>query len=187
MKVEPILELFFQRTRREKAMLLATLLVVCAWLFTVYQAKSRETTDRRAVLQVQREEQDIWLATEPRIREQMAELAAGMDEGRMFDANQLAEWADSMARRTGVQYTVSTVETSTRSGLRRHQLRVALDRISLERLINLVVEIDRERPYITLEELTIDPLPRTPDQLNVRLRLTSQKTIRPGNPTTTQP
>lgn len=187
MKIEPLLELFFQRSRREKVMLLATMLVVCTWLFTVYQGQSREVTDRRAVLEVQRDEQNIWLETEPRIREQMAELAAGMDEDRMFDANQLADWADSMARRSGAQYTVSTVETTTRSGLRRHQLRVALDRISLERLINLVVEIDRERPYITLEELTIDPLPRTPDQLNVRLRLASQKTIRPGNPTTPQP
>lgn len=157
-------------------MLLLTLLVAVLWIGSQYLKKSREIESRWIQLSGDYQEQNEWIAMEEGIRNDINALFQRMDTSRMLDAQELAQWVDTTARQTNSQFNVTPGESSVQKGLNRHSVRLSLERITIDRLINFVLEVDRNSPYVLLEEINIDPLPRTPDMLNVRLRVTSQET-----------
>lgn len=168
--------LFQQRSRREKIMLLLTLLVAVLWIGGQYLDKSRDVESRWLQLNGDYEEQSHWIGMEESIRTDIGDLFARMDTTRMMDEEELAQWVDTAAREARVQFNVTPGESSVQRGLNRHSVRLSLERITIDRLINFVLEVDRNSPYVLLDEIIIDPVQRTPDILNVRLRITSQET-----------
>lgn len=168
--------LFQQRSQREKIMLLLTLLVAVLWIGGQYLKKSKAVESEWIQLRGDYEEQSHWIGMEESIRSDISDLFARMDTTRMMDADDLAQWVDSAARETNAQFNVTPGESSVQRGLNRHNVRLSLERIPIDRLINFVLEVDRNSPYVLLDEIIIDPISRTPDMLNVRLRITSQET-----------
>ncbi len=170
---------FLRISRREKALLIVTLLVLVLWGFTGYAKKSAKLDIQRMDLSGDLQEQNFWIGTKENIVSETLVLLEKLDRNRMMNAEALATWVDTTARRSGSAFSVVPGATISRQGLNRHPLRLSLERITMDRLIQLVLDIERNSPYLLLEEISIDPVSGTPNILNVRMRITSQETVQP--------
>jgi hypothetical protein len=177
--MNPVHQWFLRISRREKTLFLVTLLVLVLWGFSSYSKKSTVLENQRMDLSGGLQEQNFWIGRKESIASETQELLARLDRSRMMNAEALAAWVDATARRTGSAFSVVPGATINRQGLNRHSLRLSLERIPMDRLIQLVLDIERNNPYLLLDEISIDPVSGTPNILNVRVRITSLETVQP--------
>ena len=165
--------LFSAISLRERVLLAAfiwTLLLV--WFVMLWGSLRSE----RVVYLIQKtraEEFEHTLSQADDAERELQQARSGLDPNRTFSASQLSERLDSMARETGVSFTISSPDTQESDIFSYHSVRLAIRQAHIEKLIELDSKLKKESPYITLNTFQITAQRRDPRLLDATFELSS--------------
>ena len=166
----------YRRTSlREKLLTLAFILVVLFLWGNNWLGRLSEWNGDRKFTANELEFQRQTLERGPEFTEGLKRALARVDPSKTYAAAQLAGRIDSLLRSAGLSGRADIDSVRTREGeiFNDHNLRVRLDRISIDQLINFNALLKEDTPYINIQSVRIAANRRKPEELDVRFEINS--------------
>ncbi|PXA04520.1 hypothetical protein DDZ13_04915 [Coraliomargarita sinensis] len=170
------LKTLYKRTSlREKLLTLAFILVVLFLWGNNWLSRLSEWNDNRKFTASELEFQQKTLERGPEFDEGLKRALARVDPSKTYAATQLSGRIDSLLRNAGLSGQADIDSVRTREGeiFNDHNLRVQLDRISIDQLINFNALLKEDTPYINIQSVRISANRRSPEELDVRFEINS--------------
>ncbi len=165
--------LFMNRTRREKYMVVLFLLaIVIIWggsLADRAGAISREFETTGSLLQ----EQQIVLDNAEEIEARMRAGVENLDPERILNGSRLLSEIASIAQRHGLNPDITPPDTEEGEVFFFHLVRVTIRQADMASLMAFSDDIQRRAPYMGLEQLNLTPNRENPTQLAAVFRISS--------------
>jgi len=170
------LKALYKRTSlREKLLTLAFILVVLFLWGNSWLSRLSEWNDQRKFTANELEFQRQTLERGPEIAEGLKRALARVDPSKTYPAAKLSGRIDSLLRSAGLSGRADIDSVRTREGeiFNDHNLRVRLDRISIDQLIAFNALLKEDTPYINIQSVRIAANRRKPEELDVRFEINS--------------
>ncbi|MFO8027965.1 MAG: hypothetical protein R6U56_09900 [Opitutales bacterium] len=167
--------LYKRLSLREKLLTLAFILVMLFLWGNNWLGRLSEWNDQRKFAASELEFQRQTLERGPEITEGLERALARVDPSKTYAASQLSGRIDSRLRSAGLSGRADIDSVRTREGeiFNDHNLRVRLDRISIDQLINFNDLLKEDTPYINIQSVRIAANRRNPEELDVRFEINS--------------
>lgn len=167
--------LFLTLSLRERVLLvlfLATIAVL--WALYLTRSLQRDANNLRASAQ-QLADQEFLFSREDDIALRLAEALANLDSGRTYSASQLVGKIDVLARSLGAirSYDLSAPITQDGDIFATHLVRLRIDQGNIDALVAFNEAIQRETPYIVLNQCQISANQRDPRLLDASFEISS--------------
>jgi hypothetical protein len=160
---------------REKLLTLAFILVVLFLWGNNWLGRLSEWNGQRNFNASELEFQQQTLERGPEFAAGLERALARVDPSKTYAASQLSGRVDSLLRSVGLSGKADIDSVRTREGeiFNDHNLRVRLNRISIEQLINFNTRLKEDTPYINIQSVRIAANRRNPEELDVRFEINS--------------
>jgi len=170
-----IKSLYKRTSLREKLLTLVFILVVLFLWANNWLGRLSEWNDQRQFTANELEFQRQTLARGPEFAEGLKRALARVDPSKTYAASQLSGRIDSLLRSAGLSGRADIDSVRTREGeiVNDHNIRVRLDRISIDQLINFNALLKEDTPYINIQSVRIAANRRNPEELDVRFEINS--------------
>jgi len=170
-----IKSLYKRTSLREKLLTLVFILVVLFLWANNWLGRLSEWNDQRQFTANELEFQRQTLARGPEFAEGLKRALARVDPSKTYAASQLSGRIDSLLRSAGLSGRADIDSVRTREGeiFNDHNIRVRLDRISIDQLINFNALLKEDTPYINIQSVRIAANRRNPEELDVRFEINS--------------
>lgn len=167
--------LYRRMSLREKLLTLAFILVLLFLWGNNWAGRLSEWNGQRKFIASELEFQRQTLQRGPEIAAGLERALARVDPSKTYAAARLSGRIDSLLRSTGLSGKADIDSVRTREGeiFNDHNLRVRLNRISIEQLINFNARLKEDTPYINIQSVRIDANRRNPEELDVRFEINS--------------
>lgn len=167
--------LYRRTTLREKLLTLAFILVILLLWANNWFGRLSEWNDLRQFAASEIEFQQQTLARGPEFTAGLERALARVDPSKTFAASQLSERIDRQLRSAGLSGRADIDSVRTREGeiFNDHNLRVRLNRISIDQLIKFNTLLKEDTPYINIQSVRIAANRRNPEELDVRFEINS--------------
>lgn len=167
--------LYKRMSLREKLLTLAFVLVILFLWGNSWLGRLSEWNDQRKFIASELEFQEQILERGPEFTEGLERALARVDPSKTYAAAQLAGRIDSLLRSAGLSGRADIDSVRTREGeiFNDHNLRVRLDRISIDQFINFNALLKKDTPYINIQSVRIDANRSNPEELDVRFEINS--------------
>jgi len=167
--------LYKRTSLREKLLTLVFILVVLFLWANNWLGRLSEWNDQRQFTANELEFQRQTLARGPEFAEGLKRALARVDPSKTYAASQLSGRIDSLLRSAGLSGRADIDSVRTREGeiFNDHNIRVRLDRISIDQLINFNALLKEDTPYINIQSVRIAANRRNPEELDVRFEINS--------------
>lgn len=169
------LRLLFLRWSLRERSLVTAVLVTCLLAWAIYLIRDL----RSQVVAFQNSGRDLESQQEILGRSEAAQLRLkaalqDLDSSRTFSAQQLEGKIDDMAREIGFsRFDLSSASTIESDIFATHQLRLRIDRGNLGDIIRFNDALQKETPYIVLNQFLITANRRDPRQLDTNFEISS--------------
>ena len=160
---------------REKLLTLAFILVILFIWGNNWLGRLSEWNAQRKFAANELEFQQQILDRGPEFAEGLKRALARVDPSKTYAASQLSGRVDNLLRSVGLSGRADIDSVRTREGeiFNDHNLRVRLNRISIEQLINFNARLKADSPYINIQSVRIAANRRNPEELDVRFEINS--------------
>ena len=160
---------------REKLLTLAFILVILSLWGNHWLGRLSVKNDERKFTASELEFQKQTLERGPEFAEGLKRALARVDPSKTYAAAQLSGRIDSLLRSVGLSGKADIDSVRTREGeiFNDHNLRVRLNRISINQLINFNARLKEETPYINIQSVRIAASRKNPEELDVRVEINS--------------
>ncbi len=166
---------FLARTIREKAILLIFLVLVVAILGSSFltRAQSYVTVYRRTGGTLA--DQSLWLGKRDRIEADAQKAVSRLDPARTLDGTKLLAEVNRIAAAAGLTSNVQADDTRDErtSQFAVHSLRFTVRKADYATLVRFYLELQKQSPYIGIEQFALQAETANPAQLTASLRLSS--------------
>lgn len=166
----------YKRTSlREKLLTLTFILVVLFLWLNNWLSDLSEWNSTRKFNENELEFQRNTLERGPEFAKGLERALERVDPSKTYAAAQLSGRIDSLLRSAGLSGRADIDSVRTREGeiFNDHNLRVRLDRISIDQLINFNALLKEDTPYINIQSVRIAANRRNPEELDVRFEINS--------------
>lgn len=165
--------LFLSLSLRER-LLIVTFILVMLGIWGLYLNRALRTdfaTHRSASVEL--ETQALLFGSEDAIKQRLEEALANLDSARTYSANQLEGRIDDLARGLGLKFDLSSAVTQDSDIFATHVLRLRIDNGNLSDLVRFNAEIQKESPYIVLNQCQISANQRDQRLLDASFEISS--------------
>ncbi|MGB0743648.1 MAG: GspMb/PilO family protein [Opitutales bacterium] len=167
---------FYKRTSlREKLLTLAFILVILVLWGNNWLDRLSTWNDLRKFSANELEFQKTTLERGPEITNGLKRALARVDPDKTYDAARLSERVDSLLRSAGLSTKADIDPVRPREGeiFNDYNLRVRLNRVTIEELVKINALLKQDTPYINIESVRIAANRRNPEELDVRFEINS--------------
>lgn len=166
----------YKRTSlREKLLTLAFILVILLLWGNNWLGRLSEWNDQRKLTANELSIQKAILERSPEFTEGLKRALARVDPAKTRTASELSGRIDSLLRNVGLigKADIDSVRTKEGEIFNDHNLRVRLNRISIDQLIKFNGLLKEDSPYINVQSVRIAANRRNPEELDVRFEINS--------------
>jgi hypothetical protein len=167
--------LYKRTSLREKLLTLAFILVVLFLWGNNWLTRLSEWNDQRKFTANELQFQQQTLARGPEFTEGLKRALERVDPSKTYAAAQLSGRIENLLTQAGLSVQADFASVRTREGeiFNDHNLRVDLDRISIEELIDFNALLKEDTPYINIQSVRVAANRRNPEELDVRFEINS--------------
>lgn len=167
--------LYKRTSLREKLLALAFILVIIFIWLNNWSSRLSELNDQRKFNAIELEFQDEILARGPEFTEGLERALERVDPAKTYAGTQLSGRIETLLTEAGLGRKADFDSVRTREGeiFNDHNLRVRLNRISIDQLINFNALLKEDHPYINIQSVRIAANRRNPEELDVRYEINS--------------
>ena len=175
---------FLSRLLREKLLLVGFIaLAVAVWL-SGFSGRVGDFWREQRVLRTTLGEQALWLGRRASIEEKAGVAIARLDSARTLSDTRLLGEVNAIANRQGLRMSSDDARTQTTTQFAVHSLRLSLAEVSWSKLKLFYQELQKQSPYIGLDEFAVQAKPgsqaNNQDLLSASLRISSVEIARPA-------
>jgi hypothetical protein len=170
------LKALYKRTSlREKLLTLAFILVILFLWGNNWAKRLSQWNDSRIFTANELTLQKQMLARGPEFTKGLERALERVDPSKTYAANQLSGRIESLLVQAGISGKADFASVRTREGeiFNDHNIRVGLDRISIDQLIKFNALLKEDTPYINIQSVRIAANRRNPEELDVRYEINS--------------
>jgi hypothetical protein len=165
--------LFETRNLRERMLFTAILLVATIWALSSVMNAAANQSNELKLLNVDLENQQPWLDEEVNIDARMQAVLSRMDASKTYSSNQMLSIIDEIAREVGLKTTIARPSTRQGEVFTEHVMLIPLSRVEMATLIDFENKVKTHHPYLGMDYLLIEPMPRSPELMRGELRVTA--------------
>ncbi|HKK19082.1 MAG TPA: hypothetical protein VJ952_10420 [Opitutales bacterium] len=167
--------LYKRMSLREKLLTLAFILVILFLWGNHWLGRLSEWNEQRKFTASELEFQRQTLARGPEFTAGLERALKRVDPSKTYAAAQLSGRVDNLLRSTGLSGQADIDPVRTREGeiFNDHNLRVRLNRISIDELVDFNARLKEDTPYINIQSVRIAANRRSPEELDVRFEINS--------------
>lgn len=162
---------FLARSRREKVLAVAFLIVLAViWLSSlVSRAKSYSAEIR--IAKADANDQAQWLDNAETIEARYNEAVSLISDAALPTRSEVLAQIDALVRKYQFTFRIDPPRSQSRDRLTFHSIAVNIDKGDFDQLQSFQAELVSTLPTVNLEQITLAADSRNPSQLNARLRL----------------
>jgi len=164
-------ERFFRLSLRERIIALALLAGVAIFWASAVLGSLRETFERSERTTAELEFQQTVLSREDSVEEEIARRLEQMEAGRSLTSSSFVESVDQFSRAVGLRPDIDPVETTDGEMVSVHRLELYFDDIAIVPLIDLIRRLENDGIPVSIDEMILSVNERSPERLDVTLRL----------------
>ena len=168
-----IKKLYKRLSVREKLLFLLFFSVILILWCSSLTRRISELNHERKIAQFELNDQEQWIIQKPLISNNLERALERVDPAKTYSATKLSGRIDNMIRKVGLQADIDPVKTREGEVFNDHDLRVRLNRISIDKLIEFNNLLQIESPYINLDSLRLSANKRKPEELDARFEINS--------------
>lgn len=172
---------WFQRARRREQFLVTTFVVLGALLW-ISSALGRVRTHwiewRLARSDVAT--QQLWLSRQKEIEAAASAAVRNLDPARTYDATRLVSTVTSLATSASLTPSIDSPVTQRTPQFAYHTVKVSFRRAPLAALLNFYDELNKQNPYLNLEQVAMQTERSAPGLLDVTLQISATQITRGG-------
>lgn len=174
-RIRQIQQRYRRTTLREKLLMLVFIVVILTLWAGNWLNRAGNWSDRRQNSSVELATQQQWLERSNEFTTGLERALARVDPAKTYEAARLSGRIDSLLREYGLSAQADIDPVRTREGeiFNDHNLRVRLNRISIEQLVVFNQALSLDTPYINIESVRIAANRNNPEQLDVRFEINS--------------
>ena len=164
-------ERFFRLSLRER--LIAVVLLLGLGIFWASSILSgyRETLEENRTLSGELEFQSVILSREESVEMSIASRLAEVEAEQSLTASSFVEAVDQFSRAVGLRPDMDPVETIKGDMVSVHRLEMEFDDVAIVPLIDLIRRLENEGIPVSIEEMMLSVNERSPERIDVSLRL----------------
>jgi len=164
-------ERFFRLSLRERLIALALLVGLALFWFSAVIGGLREHVDQNERTSAELEFQQTILSREESVEEEIAARLKEMDAGRSLTASSFVESVDQFSRAVGLRPDIDPVETMGGEMVSVHRLELYFDDVAIVPLIDFIRRLENDGLPVSIDEMLLAVNERSPERLDVTLRL----------------
>lgn len=166
-----IRERFFRLSLRERLIAVVLLLGVGLFWGSSILTGYREKLEENRTLGGELEFQAAILSREQSVEETIATRLAEVEAEQTLTASSFVEAVDQFSRAVGLRPDMDPVETIQGEMVSVHRLEMEFDDVAIVPLIDLIRRLENEGIPVSIEEMLLSVNERSPERLDVSLRL----------------
>lgn len=170
-------------SKRERVMAISLLIVLMLLWLGQLTDSWEEVSGRLRQTRKDISLQKVWLDSADAFNQELQKVRGRINSKDTLNSAQLTDFLDELGRSRKLTYELSTPVTKDGQLFREHTLRVAYRNVTLEQMIALYEEIDRRKPYVSIDEINFSVNRSDQRLLNVRLTLSSFELKEPNTVT----
>ena len=165
---------FLSRVLREKALLLALVVLAVAIWGTSFLGRARAWGQAYAQTGEELQEQRFWLGRRPAIEAAARQAIAQLDPAQTLNGTRLNAEINRLAGVAGLTNTqVEDLRNDATSQFTVHSLRFTVRKASYTTLVRCYQELQKRSPYIGIEQFSLQSERADPNQLTATIKITS--------------
>lgn len=162
---------FFQRTWRERVLLMLVLLVAVVIWLGAELGRFRDAADLWRSDGSKLYKQSLLLEVAERNAADLRDRLSQVRQGRSLNANQLVGQLDAVAKRHRFAYRLDPPNTERRPPVSIHSVSLSIEKTDLATFGAFVDDLRENLPLVNVEQVVMTPDRRNPAQLDYRLKL----------------
>ncbi|HVZ63931.1 MAG TPA: hypothetical protein VG936_05025 [Lacunisphaera sp.] len=172
---------WFQRGRRREQILVTTFIVLAAlvWLMSALGRVRAQWLEWR-LARTDLATQQLWLGRQKEIEAAASAAVRNLDPARTYDATRLVSTVTSLATNASLTPSIDSPVTARTPQFAYHTVKVSFRRATLGALLNFYDELNKQSPYLNLEQVAMQTERSAPGLLNVTLQISATQITRPG-------
>lgn len=165
---------FFKMNLREKALLLLFVIALAAVWFSSQTSRIGAVWDEIEIAKVDAQEQELWIASEPRIDADYGRYIAQINLAELPARDEVNSQIDALVRSFDLgRFTLAAPRTQEGKAMNFHTFSLTLQQANYARVMQFTQELKSKLPYVSLQRITIRARPNDDKSLDVGFVLKS--------------